>query len=331
MGSKHSKYSDNNSQHWPDNVATTSTLPASFRRKGQDISKTGSLPRNAGSVNKNFDRGFNNGATGHQSFGQKIRKSCRNWAAQRGLVQKPVQKCSNNGETPAVVNQNIEDNTTEEVSDDTNKTAEISNEVDIAAIVAALVVEKHKKKMASRAQSRAQSKEVLLDEDNNNQVPNEAYEGTISQESQDTRVLKETDDNDATANGNSDASIHKHETNDSSIIPKVENEAIKQEDSSEILDTDNHKNDSDGMKQEADECEDNSTNEQETNDSESNEFCDEVSKDDVNVGNDEELDSEVVERSSDSVTDIINEIVESVAGSDENSRDDSDGRVENVD
>ena len=93
MGSKHSKYSDNNPEHWPHNGATTSTLPASFRRKGQDISKTGSLPRNAGSENKNFDRGFTNGTSGNQSFGQKIRKSCRNWAVQRGLVQKPVKKC----------------------------------------------------------------------------------------------------------------------------------------------------------------------------------------------------------------------------------------------
>jgi len=268
---------------------------------------------------KNFDRGFNNGTSGNQSFGQKIRKSCRNWAVQRGLVQKPVQKCQNNGETPATVNQNIEDNTTEEVSADTNKTVETSNEVDIGAIVAALVVEAHKKKMASRAQSRAQSKEVLLDEDNNNQVPSEASDGTIqrnffgtiSQEVQDTKVLEETDDNDATTNGNSDAIIHKHETNDSSIIPN-ENETIKQEDSSETLEIDNHKNDSGIMKQEAEECKDNSTNEQETN-----EYLKEDTNDEANHEN-EGQESEVVDSTSDNVTDIINEIVESVAGSDEN-------------
>merc|ERR1712126_394889 len=144
---------------WPENSGNTSTLPASFRRKGQVVSKTGSLPRNAGS--QKFERSTEAGGS---SIGQKIRKSCRNWALQKGLVQK-YSKSANAGpigETKPV-NHEPEDNKKEEVVDDTNdelvKEDSNKNELDVGALVAALVVEAHKKKRASRALS----KEALLD------------------------------------------------------------------------------------------------------------------------------------------------------------------------
>ena len=48
-----------------------STLPASFRRRDEEVVMTGTLPR---SLNRN------------QSFNKRFRKSCKNWAAQRGLI-----------------------------------------------------------------------------------------------------------------------------------------------------------------------------------------------------------------------------------------------------
>ena len=84
MGNKLTKSTDNqqeqlqvNGQEFPESLSKTSTLPASFRRKTH-ISKTGSLPRNSGGLDKTFDR--------NTSFGQRFRKSCRNWARQKGLV-----------------------------------------------------------------------------------------------------------------------------------------------------------------------------------------------------------------------------------------------------
>ena len=73
-----------NGKTLPDNFGQTSTLPASFRKKGQNVNRaewTNSLPRNSGTTKgpaKPLDRSA--------SFSKRFRKSCRNWAAQKGLV-----------------------------------------------------------------------------------------------------------------------------------------------------------------------------------------------------------------------------------------------------
>jgi len=80
MGTKFSKSSKEekkwdefkgNVKSLPENFDKTSTLPASFRRTTEEVSRTGTLPRN---LNRN------------QSFSKRFRKSCKNWAAQRGLI-----------------------------------------------------------------------------------------------------------------------------------------------------------------------------------------------------------------------------------------------------
>merc|ERR1712115_316611 len=60
-----------NGKSLPENFDKTSTLPASFRRRDEEVVMTGTLPRN---LNRN------------QSFSKRFRKSCKNWAAQRGLI-----------------------------------------------------------------------------------------------------------------------------------------------------------------------------------------------------------------------------------------------------
>eukprot|EP00092_Neocalanus_flemingeri_P004055 GFUD01004365.1.p1 GENE.GFUD01004365.1~~GFUD01004365.1.p1 ORF type:complete len:1033 (-),score=421.72 GFUD01004365.1:250-3348(-) len=80
MGAKFSKSSKGekkwddmkvNGKTLPENFDKTSTLPASFRRRDEEVVLTGTLPRN---LNRN------------QSFSKRFRKSCKNWAAQRGLI-----------------------------------------------------------------------------------------------------------------------------------------------------------------------------------------------------------------------------------------------------
>eukprot|EP00090_Calanus_glacialis_P019432 TRINITY_DN2985_c0_g1_i1.p1 TRINITY_DN2985_c0_g1~~TRINITY_DN2985_c0_g1_i1.p1 ORF type:complete len:950 (-),score=328.83 TRINITY_DN2985_c0_g1_i1:224-3004(-) len=80
MGAKFSKSSKGekkwdemkvNGKSLPANFDKTSTLPASFRRRDEEVVLTGTLPRN---LNRN------------QSFSKRFRKSCKNWAAQKGLI-----------------------------------------------------------------------------------------------------------------------------------------------------------------------------------------------------------------------------------------------------
>jgi len=80
MGSKFSKSSKGekkwddlkvNGKSLPENFDKTSTLPASFRRRDEEVVMTGTLPRN---LSRN------------QSFSKRFRKSCKNWAAQKGLI-----------------------------------------------------------------------------------------------------------------------------------------------------------------------------------------------------------------------------------------------------
>ena len=89
----------NAKEEWPEGSSQTSTLPASFRRKAHNLSKTGSLPRNSAGPDKSFDR--------NSTFGQRLRKSCRNWARQKGLVSSNKE----NGKLPS------EKNTKEEVQE----------------------------------------------------------------------------------------------------------------------------------------------------------------------------------------------------------------------
>jgi len=220
MGAKQSKQnrSDNINQSQDisefGNNGNTSTLPASFRRKGKVVSQTGSLPRNAGS--QKFERST---GAGGSSIGKKIRKSCRNWAVQKGLVQKSSKSANAEpaGETKPVNHAN-EDNEKAEVVDDTNnepvKEDTNKNELDVGALVAALVVEAHKKKRASRALS----KEALLDADVKETLNDVTKEGTIVINDSKERGT-EPDEGDATK---ADVNIHneeesKHETNIESL------------------------------------------------------------------------------------------------------------------
>ena len=143
----------NAGQDWPEGSSKTSTLPASFRRKAHNLSKTGSLPRNSAGPDKTFDR--------NTTFGQRLRKSCRNWAKQKGLVSSSKE----NGKLPAEKSTKDEAETEAATPSVAASSVEPDNdkEQDIGSIVASLVVEAHKKKMASRAQSRAQSRELLLE------------------------------------------------------------------------------------------------------------------------------------------------------------------------
>ena len=152
-----------------------STLPASFRRGGpKQVARTGSLPRNTAAA-ANFERGAASASASAASFGQRIRKSCRNWAAQRGIKQK--KSAAEEKKTAAT---DAEDTQAEEVvlAADPVTEPEQEKELDIGAIVASLVVEAHKRKVASRIQSRAQSRELLIDtnkeeeENNNNEKEN---------------------------------------------------------------------------------------------------------------------------------------------------------------
>ena len=171
-----------------------STLPASFRRGGpRQVARTGSLPRNTAAA-ANFERGAASASAA--SFGQRIRKSCRNWAAQRGIKQK--KSAAEEKKTAAT---DAEDTQAEEVvlAADPVTEPEQEKELDIGAIVASLVVEAHKRKVASRIQSRAQSREMLLDtakeEENNNKEE-------ASQPDQDQAVASDSsqdEDDDVTA------------------------------------------------------------------------------------------------------------------------------------
>merc|ERR1712012_378186 len=116
------------------------TLNTVSRSSGQEtVTKTGSLPRNAGG--SNFERSTA-GATGvNNSLGQKIRKSCRNWAVQKGLVQKSSKSGTKKDipEEPKTCESSIlEDETVAAVEHVEEK------ELAIGAIVASLVVEAHK-------------------------------------------------------------------------------------------------------------------------------------------------------------------------------------------
>lgn len=90
-------------------LTTTSTLPASFRHKTEVVggpqveeevvSKTDSLPRNLGS----------NKLERNASFSKRFRKSCKNWARDKGLIEKKEEEEKVEDATEAVVE--IEDST----------------------------------------------------------------------------------------------------------------------------------------------------------------------------------------------------------------------------
>ena len=293
MGTKHSKHSEQ--EQWSGSGDKTSTLPASFRRRGgqETVTKTGSLPRNAGG--SNFERSTA-GATGvNNSLGQKIRKSCRNWAVQKGLVQKSSKSGTKKDipEEPKTCESSIlEDETVAAVEHVEEK------ELDIGAIVASLVVEAHKKKMASRAQSRAQSREALLEsvtvscEENNNrkeltkEVSGEERED-ISHRSgdEDDNKEEETDDVDTES---IETSQNKHETDeqtpdtsDQNTDNLIEREASKDEnDEVEQIIDDQH--DNLDLAEEKCEAQQNAELEHHNEEEESDKRIDEIESENVN-------------------------------------------------
>ena len=293
MGTKHSKHSEQ--EQWSGSGDKTSTLPASFRRRGgqETVTKTGSLPRNAGG--SNFERSTA-GATGvNNSLGQKIRKSCRNWAVQKGLVQRSSKSGTKKDipEEPKTCESSIlEDETVAAVEHVEEK------ELDIGAIVASLVVEAHKKKMASRAQSRAQSREALLEsvtvscEENNNrkeltkEVSGEERED-ISHRSgdEDDNKEEETDDVDTES---IETSQNKHETDeqtpdtsDQNTDNLIEREASKDEnDEVEQIIDDQH--DNLDLAEEKCEAQQNAELEHHNEEEESDKRIDEIESENVN-------------------------------------------------
>ena len=157
LDSQEDKHQQNGKEEWPEGSSKTSTLPASFRRKANQLSKTGSLPRNSAGLDKSLDR--------NTTFGQRFRKSCRNWARQKGLVSSNKENGALGSEKSTKDEAESEESASPANAQENNKDSRVESdkEQDIGSIVASLVVEAHKKKMASRAQSRAQSREVLLE------------------------------------------------------------------------------------------------------------------------------------------------------------------------
>jgi len=130
----------------------TSTLPASFKNKTTGENKADSLPRNAGTKLQR-----------NASFSKRLRKSCRNWAKEKGIYdgkKKPVEKEEEKKEPKVEGDEHENDQLagtmpTIEVTDTSAESANSSAEgKDIASVVAEMVVEAQKKKAASRAQSR---------------------------------------------------------------------------------------------------------------------------------------------------------------------------------
>merc|ERR1712226_846728 len=124
----------------------TATLPASFRKRNvnQEPTTSPTSPRGPG-LNRNA------------SFSKRFRKSCRNWAVQKGIVDPKKKEDEKEGEQkeetattveakPAPVRRNS--------CPDAAEVAEVTKEDDLAAVVASLVVEAQKKKAASRSASR---------------------------------------------------------------------------------------------------------------------------------------------------------------------------------
>merc|ERR1719370_910666 len=121
----------------------TATLPASFRKRNvnQEPMTSPTSPRGPG-LNRNA------------SFSKRFRKSCRNWAVQKGIVDPKEKEGEQKEETatsveaakPAPVRRNS--------CPDAAEVAEVTKEDDLAAVVASLVVEAQKKKAASRSASR---------------------------------------------------------------------------------------------------------------------------------------------------------------------------------
>jgi len=124
----------------------TATLPASFRKRNvnQEPMTSPTSPRGPG-LNRNA------------SFSKRFRKSCRNWAVQKGIVDPKKKEEEKEGEQkeetaatveakPAPVRRNS--------CPDAAEVAEVTKEDDLAAVVASLVVEAQKKKAASRSASR---------------------------------------------------------------------------------------------------------------------------------------------------------------------------------
>ena len=245
MGNKLTKSTDNqqdqlqiNGQEFPESLSKTSTLPASFRRKTH-ISKTGSLPRNSGGLDKTFDR--------NTSFGQRFRKSCRNWARQKGLVssnkengkaptESKIKDESKTEDTPPHVDQTEEPVTEQEKQ----------SENDIGSIVASLVVEAHKKKMASRAQSRAQSREMLQVEEPLNteemEVPSIEKDETSEKgpeesnenrsECQDSELIVNADDN---ADKYDSDSVQNEQENEDLVHKKCSEEEKSEKEEEDIV------------------------------------------------------------------------------------------------
>ena len=89
---------------------------------------------------------FNRGA----SLSKRFRRSCRNWATKKGLVDK--NKVTEAGKEENRPDEKTVETEPEEVTEEDDVTEE--PEIDVAVIVAELVVEAHRRKLASRAQSK---------------------------------------------------------------------------------------------------------------------------------------------------------------------------------
>jgi len=141
----------------------TATLPASFRKRNvnmqEEMANAPTSPRNPG-LNRNA------------SFSKRFRKSCRNWAVQKGIVdakkteekkdEEVLKTAAEELAKPALARRNS--------CPDAAEVAEVTKEDDLAAVVASLVVEAQKKKAASRSASR----EVLNEPEDEESAATEA-------------------------------------------------------------------------------------------------------------------------------------------------------------
>jgi len=117
----------------------TATLPASFRKRNvnQETTTSPTSPRGPG-LNRNA------------SFSKRFRKSCRNWAIQKGIVDPKKKEDEKEGEQKEETATNVEAKPApvrRNSCPDAAEVAEVTKEDDLAAVVASLVVEAQKRRL----------------------------------------------------------------------------------------------------------------------------------------------------------------------------------------
>jgi len=134
---------------------------------------------------RNFERG--------KSLSKRFRRSCRNWAAKKGLVEqgKPGRKEGTEEETKREQEEAGKSSEPEEVMEEDDVTEE--PEMDVAVIVAELVVEAHRRKLASRVQSKEAIAEKAKDVADDDETKEELLQDSEKCEEEALATLVETE------------------------------------------------------------------------------------------------------------------------------------------